>query len=171
MTQSGKGYLSPHGFSDGAGYTDVLIENGCCAVPAVRTPGWLEVGVYGGDMLASDVVRLKCGESALTRDLPPADPSPDIYSQLLKKLSQNSVSTATVDSHGDLLLSFLDGTAINAGRVRGEDGDAGYVHIRTLSLILRTERRSAQNLPPGWGFIAELRRPRPLSRVITNGTE
>ena len=117
-------------FSDGAGYTDVLIENGCCAVPAVRTPGWLEVGVYGGDMLASDVVRLKCVESALTRDLPPADPSPDIYSQLLKKLSQNSVSTATVDSHGDLLLSFLDGTAINAGRVRGEDGDAGYVHIR-----------------------------------------
>ena len=41
-------------FSDGAGYTDVLIENGCCAVPAVRTPGWLEVGVYGGDMLASE---------------------------------------------------------------------------------------------------------------------
>ena len=72
-------------------YYSVLDENDTCIIPkeATASKGTMCFGIFGskGDVTrTSEILRYKIDEGAITEDLKPSDPTPDIYEQLLAEL-------------------------------------------------------------------------------------
>lgn len=69
------------------------IVDDACIVPheATENPGYMYFGVFGVDIdensRTSEVLRYKIVEGAITEDLKPEDPTPDVYAQLLSAIT------------------------------------------------------------------------------------
>ena len=74
-------------FVHGGQYTDVVFTGNECAVPAIADVTKFEVGVFGGDLKTTTAATVKCKKSILCGSGLPADPLPDVYTQLLEKLN------------------------------------------------------------------------------------
>ncbi len=112
-------------FSTQNSHTDVLIENGSCPIPVISDGGWVDVGVFGGNIRSTNNIRLRCTESVLTRDSAPANPTPDVYSQIISLLGRGTITSAVINASGELIISFGDGTSVNAGTAAGASGNPG----------------------------------------------
>lgn len=82
------------------GHKDVILENDSCKIPreALKS-GLLLVGVYAGDLQTTTPARVPIRASILDKDGLPADPTPDVYAQLLKRLDalyESSGSSVTI---------------------------------------------------------------------------
>ena len=85
-------------------YYSVLDENDTCIIPkeATASKGTMCFGIFGskGDVTrTSEVLRYKIDEGAITDDLKPSDPTPDIYEQLLAKLQEIREAEATFETN------------------------------------------------------------------------
>lgn len=70
-------------------YRQIVQADNSCIVPkeATLNPGTMFFGVFGakGDkILTSEVIRYRIVQGAITEDTTPADPTPDIYAQMLQ---------------------------------------------------------------------------------------
>lgn len=71
-------------------YYQLLDENGSCVIPkeVLRSKGTFYVGVFGvldDKTITSQVISYRVQEGAITDNLTPADPTPDIYEQILSR--------------------------------------------------------------------------------------
>lgn len=65
------------------GYKDMVLNNDWCYIPLeVMKSGLLLVGVYAGELQATTSARIPVLASILEDDGLPADPTPDVYTQL-----------------------------------------------------------------------------------------
>ncbi len=85
-------------------YYSVLDENDTCIIPkeATANKGTMFFGIFGskdGVTRTSEIIRYKIDEGAITEDLKPSDPTPDIYEQLLAKLQEIREAEATFETN------------------------------------------------------------------------
>ena len=103
-------------FVYGGKYTDVVFTGNECSIPVIQDPRSLSVGVYAGDLHTTTPAYISCVPSILFGNGIPADPTPEVYAQimeLLGKISDESVAKAVTD-------------ALEQAKVSGEfDGEKG----------------------------------------------
>lgn len=74
---------------------DVLFDDDVCNVPVISNARTCAVGVYAGDLHTTTPALVSCVKSILCKGGAPADPTPDLYAQLLEKL--NDIDEITED--------------------------------------------------------------------------
>ena len=103
-------------FVYGGKYTDVVFSGNECAVPVIQDTRAVTVGVYAGDLHTTTPAYFACVPSILFGNGIPADPTPEVYAQimeLLGKISDEGVAKAVTD-------------ALEQAKVSGEfDGEKG----------------------------------------------
>lgn len=75
-------------FTYNGSYADVVFTGNSCAVPIINNTFFFNVGVYAGDMHTTTAARVPCKKSILCGSGFPADPSPDVYNQIMEKLNE-----------------------------------------------------------------------------------
>lgn len=65
-------------------YQDVVFAGDTAALPVLSTPGWASVGLYAGDLHTSRAADLRVLPSVTTPSGAPANPTPDVYDQLME---------------------------------------------------------------------------------------
>lgn len=75
-------------FSSNGSYTDIVFNGNQCAVPVITDTHCFHIGVYAGDLHTTTAARVPCKKSILCGDGSPADPAPDVYNQLMERMSE-----------------------------------------------------------------------------------
>ena len=78
-------------FIHGEQHTDVLFTGNRCAIPKIIGAIYMQVGVYAGDLRTTTAAVVLCKKSILCDNGIPADPPPDVYTQVMEML-KNGVS-------------------------------------------------------------------------------
>lgn len=74
-------------FIHGGEHTDVMFTGNQCTVPYISDVTKMTVGVYAGDLQTTTPATVYCKKSILCGGGLPADPTPDVYVQLMEKLN------------------------------------------------------------------------------------
>lgn len=98
-------------FINGNRYKDQILIDDCCEFPPeVLKNGFVEVGVFAGELTASTGIKVPIYASILNKAGLPADPTPDVYAQLMEAWG-NMVNTITIRTWTDEDFENLDGGA------------------------------------------------------------
>ena len=65
-------------------HTDVVFVGNQCNVPIITNTYAFHVGVFGGDLHTTTAARVPCRKSILSAAGAPADPTPDVYDQIME---------------------------------------------------------------------------------------
>lgn len=65
-------------------YRDVVFTGNTAALPVLTASGWVSVGLYAGDIHTSRAARLLALSSVRSASGAPANPTPDVYDQLME---------------------------------------------------------------------------------------
>lgn len=88
-------------FAYDGGYIDVVFTGNRCNVPVINNTYFFNIGVYAGDLHTTTPARVPCRKSILCGGGIPADPTPDVYAQIMEKLNTlDGVNPATADKLG-----------------------------------------------------------------------
>ena len=71
-------------------YEDVVFSGDTCAVPQINNAQVCEVGVFAGDLRTTTPAFVKCDKSILCGEGSPAQPSPDVYAQIMEALNSGN---------------------------------------------------------------------------------
>ena len=73
--------------SEDGSYTDVQFEGSDCAVPILRNTRTLLVGVFAGNLRTTTAALIHAVPCITDPDGTPADPTPDVYAQLMERFN------------------------------------------------------------------------------------
>lgn len=94
-------------------YIDVLFSGNKCPVPIISNTYGIDVGVYAGDLCTTTPAYIPAKKSILCGNPAPADPTPDVYHQIMALLNDlNEVSEEEVEQAVQAYLadnSFVSG--------------------------------------------------------------
>jgi hypothetical protein len=76
-------------------YTDVVFHGDQCPVPVISNVFAFKVGVYAGDLHTTTSASVKCKKSILCDGGVPADPVPDVYTQIMELLNKGNDKPAS----------------------------------------------------------------------------
>lgn len=68
-------------------YEDVVFSGDTCAIPQINNAQACEVGVFAGDLRTTTSAIIKCDKSILCGNGSPAEPSPDVYAQIMEAIN------------------------------------------------------------------------------------
>ena len=74
-------------FVYGGKYTDVVFSGNECPVPVIQDTRAVTVGVFAGDLHTTTPAYFACVPSILCGGGVPADPTPDVYAQIMELLN------------------------------------------------------------------------------------
>lgn len=112
-------------------YADVVFAGNVCDVPVITNTTMVAVGVYAGDLRTTTPALIHCDKSILCGDGLPADPTPDVYAQIMELLNNSGAGghspTATVNQTANgAVISITDKNGTTTATVtNGKDGLAG----------------------------------------------
>ena len=69
-------------------YADTVFTGDSVALPPVPVPGCVQIGLYAGDIHTSRMALLRALASVRSASGAPANPTPDVYDQLMERMSQ-----------------------------------------------------------------------------------
>lgn len=75
-------------FAHDGQHTDVVFTGNQCNVPVITNTYAFHVGVFAGDLHTTTAARVPCRKSILCGSGAPADPTPDVYDQLMERMAQ-----------------------------------------------------------------------------------
>lgn len=88
-------------FIHGEEHTDVPFSGNRCEIPKIFGVKTMEVGVFSGDLRTTTAATVLCKKSILCKAGTPADPSPDVYTQVMeflnKGVSAEQIAKAVAD--------------------------------------------------------------------------
>lgn len=118
-------------------FTDVVFEGNTCQVPLLQGVDMVAVGVFAGDLITSTPAVIGCDRSILCDEGAPAEPSPDVYAQIMELLNSGGVPggggtgkpgtdgiTPHIGENGNWYIGETD-TGVKAQGKDGKDGDPG----------------------------------------------
>lgn len=79
-------------FAHDGQHTDVVFAGNQCNVPIITNTYAFHVGVFAGDLHTTTAARVPCRKSILCGSGAPADPTPDVYDQLMERMAQLETS-------------------------------------------------------------------------------
>ena len=114
-------------FVYGGTYTDVVFSGNECPVPVIQDTRAVTVGVFAGDLHTTTPAYFACVPSILCGNGIPADPTPDVYAQLMELLNKESgVWYPAVDDAGNMSWTrSISETEPQPVNIKGPKGDAG----------------------------------------------
>ena len=74
-------------YMDGT-YTDTVFAGDTIALPVCTVPGVVQIGLFAGDIRASRMAIMRALPSVRSAAGAPADPTPDVYDQLMARMAQ-----------------------------------------------------------------------------------
>ncbi len=74
-------------YMDGT-YTDTVFSGDAVALPVCTVPGAVQIGLFAGNIRTSRVAILRALPSVRSAAGAPADPTPDVYAQLMERMAQ-----------------------------------------------------------------------------------
>ena len=74
-------------YMDGT-YTDTVFSGADIALPVCTVPGAVQIGLFAGDIRTSRVAIMRALPSVRSAAGAPADPTPDVYDQLMERMAQ-----------------------------------------------------------------------------------
>lgn len=69
-------------------YADIVFSGDSAALPPVPVPGCVQIGLYAGDIHTSRMALLRALSSVRSASGAPANPTPDVYDQLMERMAQ-----------------------------------------------------------------------------------
>lgn len=69
---------------------DVIFDGNECAIPKLFGTIWVHIGVFAGDIHSTTSAQVPCELSTLCGNGVPADPTPDVYNQIMAELNKIS---------------------------------------------------------------------------------
>lgn len=139
-------------------YYAVLDENDTCIVPweVCYEEGTFYFGVFGerdNTRRTSNIVRCKVKKGAITSDMRPSDPTPDVYAQIIEMLGEIRDTTkhniASIEKTGTeglvdtYTITFIDGSTQTYTVTNGENGKdyvlTGEDKQEIVEMVLSTE--------------------------------
>ena len=75
-------------FYHGGEHTDIVFTGTECKVPKIFDVKRMEVGVFAGDLNTTTPAVVGCRKSILCKSGTPADPTPDVYAQVMDLLNK-----------------------------------------------------------------------------------
>ena len=81
-------------FTHGENYTDVVFMGNRCPVPVITDATKMQVGVFAGNLQTTTPVTIICKNSILCGDGVPADPTPDVYTQIMEVIVPEAAEKA-----------------------------------------------------------------------------
>lgn len=125
----------------------VLLEEDRCMVPAevIRAPGFT-VSVFGGDLITANSVKVPVTASGYQEGGPPADPTPDLYSQIVSQLARKADG---LRYENGLLQLLSQGVPVgNQVEISSEGGGGGgrVLYLQRFAAGDWTDRRVKQEL-------------------------
>ena len=81
-------------FIHGGEYTDIVFTGNKCSVPKITDVTRMEIGVFAGDITTTTPATVPCKTSILCGDGVPAEPTPDVYSQIMDVIFPEAVYAA-----------------------------------------------------------------------------
>ena len=114
-------------FVYGGRYTDVVFSGNECLVPVIQDTRAVTVGVFAGDLHTTTPAYFACVPSILCCNGIPADPTPDVYAQLMELLNKDSgIWYPAVDDAGNMSWTrSMSETEPQPVNIKGQKGDAG----------------------------------------------
>ena len=113
-------------FGNGESYYNVILTDNACVVPweVIKAP-FFSVSVVCGDRITANTVRVEVERSGYLKGKTPAEPTPDVYAQIL-----NSAKPPYIGGNGNWYVWSLEeggyiDTGIKAEGQRGEQGEKG----------------------------------------------
>lgn len=108
-------------------YTDVVFTGNSCPIPEIHDTRSLTVGVYAGDLHTTTPAYISCVPSILCGNGIPADPTPDVYAQIMELLNKESgIWYPAVDDAGNMSWTrSMSETEPQPVNIKGPKGDAG----------------------------------------------
>lgn len=108
-------------------YTDVVFTGNECPIPIIQDTRSLTVGVYAGDLHTTTPAYISCVPSILCGNGIPADPTPDVYAQIMELLNKESgIWYPAVDDAGNMSWTrSMSETEPQPVNIKGQKGDAG----------------------------------------------
>lgn len=82
--------------SEDGSYTDVQFEGSDCAVPILRNTRTLLVGVFAGNLRTTTAALIHAVPCITDPDGTPADPTPDVYAQLMERFNAMEAPAAVL---------------------------------------------------------------------------
>lgn len=107
-------------------YTDVIFSGDTCPVPLIYNTCGIQVGVYAGDLITTTCADIVAIRSALSTAGIPADPTPDVYRQIMAALVGKIDTQQDVKNAGKVLGIARDGK-VTPVHVSGGGGGSGYI--------------------------------------------
>lgn len=83
-------------FSQDGEYQDIIFAGNECSMPALDGGKVVEVGVYAGDISTTTPAYLKVHKSIIDDDGVPADPTPDVYAQIMERFNAMEAPAAVL---------------------------------------------------------------------------
>ena len=91
------------------GYKDMVLNNDWCYIPLeVMKSGLVLVGVFAGDLQSTTPARLPVIASILEDDGLPADPTPDVYTQLRDMIIEIRDKNVTDEQIDEALRKYME---------------------------------------------------------------
>jgi hypothetical protein len=84
-------------------FVDVVFEGDTVNVPVLRNTTMCAVGVFAGDLQTTTPALLTCKKSILCERGLPADPTPDVYAQIIELINNSGLPASTDKDFGKLL--------------------------------------------------------------------
>ena len=114
-------------FVYGGRYTDVVFSGNECPVPVIQDTRAVTVGVFAGDLHTTTPAYFACVPSILCGNGIPADPTPDVYAQIMELLNKESgIWYPAVDDAGNMSWTrSMSETEPQPVNIKGPKGDAG----------------------------------------------
>lgn len=132
--------------------TDVVFTGNECPIPVMQDTRSLTVGVYAGDLHTTTPTYISCVPSILCDNGIPADPTPDVYNQLMELLNNISLggNPATTETLGlikvgenlkiteDGVLSVDTATQVEQDNTKPITSAAVHTEIGNIDVLLKT---------------------------------
>lgn len=114
-------------FMTARGYTDVVFSGDEVALPVIQNGRYIRIGVYAGDLRTTTPAVIFCRRCITDGSGSPADPTPDVYAQLMALLNDRiGIWYPTVDDAGNMSWEKSDTEEAPAPiNIKGPIGETG----------------------------------------------
>ena len=114
-------------FMTARGYTDVVFSGDEVALPVIQNGRYIRIGVHAGDLRTTTPAVIFCRRCITDGSGSPADPTPDVYAQLMALLNDRiGIWYPTVDDAGNMSWEKSDTEEAPAPiNIKGPIGETG----------------------------------------------
>lgn len=155
---------------------DVVIIGNIVNVPKITNATQVEIGVFAGDLYTTTPAIVPCIKSIVCGGGTPAEPSPDVYSQLIDMINAGmiqgpqgetgvSITDSEITDNGDLVIYYSNNTSENIGNIKGPTGTTPAFNIENDELYVSYDNGSS------WESLGNIKGPTGTSVTVLSTTE